>query len=69
MPTTNWQFLLNGSTDFTSSVLSANIRQGREKYLDNYAGGSLPVKLLVLVTVMSLPCRKSLLTITPATLD
>jgi hypothetical protein len=45
MPTTNWQFLLNGSTDFTSSVLSANIRQGREKYLDNYAGGSLVITL------------------------
>jgi hypothetical protein len=45
MPTTSWQFLLNGSTDFTSSVLSANIRQGREKYLDNYSGGSLVLTL------------------------
>ena len=45
MPTTPWQFLLNGSTDFTSSVLSASIRQGREKYLDNYAGGSIVITL------------------------
>ena len=41
MPTTTWQFLLNGSTDFTSSVLSMSIKQGREKYLDNYSGGSI----------------------------
>jgi hypothetical protein len=41
MPTTNWQFLLNGSTDFTSNVLSMSIKQGREKYLDSYSGGSL----------------------------
>lgn len=41
MPTTSWQFILNGSLDFTSSVLSTSIRQGREKYLDNYSGGSI----------------------------
>ena len=45
MPSTTWQFLLNGSTDFTSSVLSINIRQGREKYLDNYAGGSIAITI------------------------
>lgn len=45
MPTTPWQFVLNGSTDFTSSVLSISITQGREKYLDNYSGGSLVLTL------------------------
>jgi len=45
MPTTPWNFLLNGVTDFTSSVLSINIKQGREKYLDNYAGGSIVITL------------------------
>jgi hypothetical protein len=45
MPTTPWQFVLNGSTDFTSSVLSISITQGREKYLDNYSGGSIVLTL------------------------
>jgi len=45
MPTTPWVFLLNGVTDITSSILSASITQGREKYLDNYGGGSLSITI------------------------
>jgi hypothetical protein len=45
MPTTNWKFLLNTSTNFTSSILSASITQGREKYLDNYPGGSISITI------------------------
>jgi hypothetical protein len=45
MPTTNWVFKLNTSTDFTSSILSASIIQGREKYLDNYPGGSISITI------------------------
>ena len=45
MPTTPWVFLLNGVTDVTSSILSASITQGREKYLDNYGGGSLSITI------------------------
>lgn len=40
-----WTFLLNNSLSFTSSVLSAQISQGREKYLDNYAGGSISITI------------------------
>ena len=45
MTSTTWQFLLNTSTDFTSSVLSANINSGRQKYLDNYNGGSINITI------------------------
>jgi len=45
MPTTPWVFVLNNVTDFTSSILSASITQGREKYLDNYAGGSISITI------------------------
>ena len=45
MPTTPWVFKLNTSTDFTSSILSASITQGREKYLDNYPGGSISITI------------------------
>ena len=45
MPTTDWQFLLNGTTNFNSYVLSASIKQGREKYLDFYAGGSISITI------------------------
>ena len=45
MPTTNWRFLLNNATNFTSNVLSASINQGREKYLDNYPGGSITITI------------------------
>jgi hypothetical protein len=45
MPTTPWKFLLNTSTNFTSSILSASITQGREKYLDNYPGGSISITI------------------------
>jgi hypothetical protein len=45
MPTTPWEFVLNNVTDFTSSILSASITQGREKYLDNYAGGSISITI------------------------
>jgi hypothetical protein len=45
MPTTSWVFKLNTSTDFTSSILSASIIQGREKYLDNYPGGSISITI------------------------
>jgi len=34
-----WQ-VFSGATDITSKVLSMNITQGREKYLDDYSGGS-----------------------------
>ena len=41
MATSNWQFNKTNYTglDFTSKVLSATIKQGREKYLDPYPGG------------------------------
>jgi hypothetical protein len=45
MATTTWYFLQNNSVNFTSSVLSANISQGREKYLDNYGGGSISITI------------------------
>jgi hypothetical protein len=45
MTSTTWMFLLNTSTDFTSSVLSANINSGRQKYLDNYNGGSINITI------------------------
>jgi hypothetical protein len=45
MPTTPWVFKLNSSTDFTSSILSASITQGREKYLDNYPGGTISITI------------------------
>ena len=45
MTSTTWEFLLNTSTDFTSSVLSANINSGRQKYLDNYNGGSINITI------------------------
>ena len=45
MPTTDWQFLLNNATNFTSNVLSASINQGREKYLDSYPGGSITITI------------------------
>ena len=39
MPQLTWT-VLNGATDITSKVMSMNITQGREKYFDNYSGGS-----------------------------
>ena len=41
MATSNWQFNKTNYTglDFTSKVLSATVKQGREKYLDPYSGG------------------------------
>ena len=45
MATTNWYFLQQNSFNFTSSVLSANITQGREKYLDTYGGGSISITI------------------------
>ena len=39
MPKINWQ-VFNGATDITSKVLSMSITQGREKYLDDYSGGT-----------------------------
>lgn len=47
MATTNWIFLKGGyaGTNFTSKVLSASVSQGREKYLDNYAGGTLRITI------------------------
>jgi len=39
MPKLTWT-VLNGATDITSKVLSMTITQGREKYFDNYSGGS-----------------------------
>ena len=39
MPKLTWT-VLNGATDITSKILSMNIQQGREKYLDPYSGGS-----------------------------
>ena len=45
MPTTPWTFVLNNATDFTSSILSASITQGREKYLDTYSGGSISITI------------------------
>lgn len=47
MATTNWTFLKGGyaGTNFTSKVLSASVSQGREKYLDNYAGGTLRITI------------------------
>ena len=32
--------VFNGATDISSKILSMNITQGREKYLDNYSGGT-----------------------------
>jgi|LakMenE01Jun11ns_1017448.scaffolds.fasta_scaffold9769713_1 hypothetical protein len=40
MPKINWQIVYDGATDITDKVLSMNITQGREKYLDTYSGGS-----------------------------
>jgi hypothetical protein len=45
MATTTWYFLQNNSVNFSSSVLSANISQGREKYLDTYGGGSISITI------------------------
>jgi hypothetical protein len=45
MPTTPWSFVLNNVTDFTTSILSASITQGREKYLDNYFGGLISITI------------------------
>ena len=41
MATSNWQFNKTNyaGLDFTSKVLSATVKQGREKYLDPYSGG------------------------------
>jgi hypothetical protein len=39
MPKLTWT-VLNGATDISSRVLSMNITQGREKYLDPYSGGT-----------------------------
>lgn len=36
----NWQIVYDNVTDITDKVLSMNINQGREKYLDTYSGGS-----------------------------
>jgi Tfp pilus assembly protein PilV len=40
MPKIDWQIVYDGATDITDKVLSMNITQGREKYLDTYSGGS-----------------------------
>ena len=45
MPTTDWHFKYNNTTDFTNSVLSASITQGRQKYLDPYSGGSISITI------------------------
>lgn len=47
MATTTWKFeRVTGTTlDFTSKVLSASIRQGREQYLDPYSGGRLQITI------------------------
>jgi len=39
MPKIQWQ-VFNGATDISAKVLSMNIVQGRQKYLDDYSGGS-----------------------------
>lgn len=39
MPKLTWT-VLSGATDITSKILSMNIQQGRDKYLDPYSGGS-----------------------------
>lgn len=39
MPKIQWQ-VFSGATDISSKVLSMNIVQGRQKYLDDYSGGS-----------------------------
>lgn len=39
MPKVTWT-VLSGATDITSKILSMNIKQGRDKYLDPYSGGS-----------------------------
>lgn len=39
MPKLTWTITNNG-TDITSKVMSMNITQGREKYLDTYSGGT-----------------------------
>lgn len=36
----NWGIVYDNITDITDKVLSMNINQGREKYLDTYSGGS-----------------------------
>jgi len=45
MPKLNWQIIhrpIGGSNvDITSRVLSVNVLQGRNKYLDSYSGGSI----------------------------
>ena len=45
MPTTDWKFKYDNTTDFTNSVLSAFITQGRQKYLDPYSGGSISITI------------------------
>jgi hypothetical protein len=45
MPTTDWKFKYDNTTDFTNSVLSASITQGRQKYLDPYSGGSISITI------------------------
>jgi len=45
MPATPWKFYYDGFTEFTSDILSASITQGREKYLDSYAGGSITITI------------------------
>lgn len=45
MPTTDWKFKYDNTTDFTNSVLSASITQGRQKYLDSYSGGSISITI------------------------
>lgn len=48
MATTTWVIThYNGTTytEITSRVLSMNLTQGREKYLDNYAGGAIQLTI------------------------
>lgn len=40
MPKNNWLFD-SGGIDISNKVLSMNLKEGREKYLDSYSGGSL----------------------------
>lgn len=49
MPKLNWQIIhrpIGGSNvDITSRVLSVNVRQGRNQYLDPYSGGSITITI------------------------
>lgn len=44
MPKVTWT-VLSGATNITSKILSMNIKQGRDKYLDPYSGGTLSLTI------------------------